>query len=138
MIYQNKQFKLDYNNLPTYIDATQDEIAQVFGNKKQQERKMNYISNVIYAIIDDRYIGINKKEHRDFMRWSIFNDTEMQHGVEQAMIELAVAMFYDGVDLNVGTGEVFKMPEVTMYLKNYELLDGSEKPDVEDGEWNEA
>jgi len=136
MKYENKQFKLEYNNLPTYIDATQEEIARVFGNKKQQERKMDYISNVIYAIIDNRYIGINKKLHRDFMRWSIYNDEEMQHGIKQAMIELAVGMFYDGVDLNVGTGEVFKMPEVIMYLNNYKLLDGSEKCEVEDGEWN--
>ena len=136
MITQNTMVKYDLikeeyyitiNAMTNMTEYTEDEIKRVF---KNADKSLVILSQAVYRLIWNAYMGIDKYIHIEFMKKKIYLN---QHGEREAIInaivEMAKGAIESGMDLNVYTDNgKSKYPETVYdYLDQANLLDGTRK-----------
>ncbi len=109
--------------------ATNAEIMEIYKNDSNLQSEMMRLSRTVYMLIDNAYIGVNKENHRKFMRERIDELESMQYYLKQALLEMARSAIYSGMDIEhyYKDGKLMLPETVKGMLYAGELLDGSEK-----------
>jgi len=141
-----EEYYLTIDGVTKYTSYTNDEVKQTLGNT---DTALKNISHNVYRLIDSKYIGQKRNDHKKYMRKLIYDNANGEvHALMFAMLEAVKGAIESGMDLNAYINNPTDNLPPTTYeeLRNAMLIDLSQKPntniditytDTETAKWSE-
>jgi len=123
-----EEYYLSIDAVTKYANYTNDEIVSLF---KNADIVLKNISRAVYRLIDREYRGMERNNHKKYMRKLIYDNAYGEvTALMNAMLEATKGALESGMDLNAYINEPRDTFPPTVYyeLRGALLIDRSQKP----------